>query len=305
MQLNNAMARLHDSANKDGPRHMIRTPSGKMISKATAVIMLKELFLTGGRELSKDRLKRIEQCASSSQKINQQLVEHNGSHLELFQDVCIAFDDGPGTNVRAEFGRIQKIVSRVGKRSHLMLSAVPLNNIPVGLELRFKFYTRIGQSLTFKYSSKPDLNRYPAKSVIMIVAFEYDQKNDTYILSENQWEEINSELRKVQHDINSARRFSQRTSQKRKQRHKREALAIKNDHRSRYRSDARSMRRSRRQRSEKRMGTVTNTSTSKNDTALQVGMKVRLYHEVSHNPTHTHATCSINVPKFSHTCIHN
>ncbi len=80
-----------------------------MISKVTAVIMLKELFLTGGKEF---RLRRIEQCAASSQIINQQLVEHDGSQLELYQDVCMALDDGPGTKVRPEFSQIQKMVSR-------------------------------------------------------------------------------------------------------------------------------------------------------------------------------------------------
>ena len=142
-QLTDAVERLHDSVNTDSttPRRMIRTPSGKLISKSTAVIMLKEMFLIGS-ELSKDRLKRIEQCAASSQIVNQQLVEHDGTHLELFQDVAMAFDDGPNTSIRVEFGRIQKLVSCQNKRVSLRLSSVPLDNVPNGLEVRLRFYQR-------------------------------------------------------------------------------------------------------------------------------------------------------------------
>ena len=228
--------------------------------------------------MSKDRLRRIEQCAASSQIVNQQLVEHDGSQLELFQDVCMAFDGGPDTNVRPEFGRIQKLVSCNGNRSHLMLSAVPLDDVPAGLELRCRFYKRVGESMTFKYSGKPDLNRYSAKSVIMIVHFEYDQRNDDYILSDSQWEDINSELRKLQTDITAAKKSSQKVSKKRNQRHKQEARDLQNDRNARYRADSATMRRSRRQRSEMRMQTV--TQTAEKDTAFQVGMRVRLFHEV-------------------------
>ena len=313
LQLNNAVARLHDSVNEDdedAPRHMIQTPSGKKISKATAVIMLKELYLAGSKELSKDRLRRIEQCAASSQIINQQLVEHDGSHLELFQDVCMAFDDGPDTNLRPEFGRIQKLVVN-SKRTYLRLSAVPLDDVPAGLELRCRFYKRVGESLTFKYSGKPDLNRYSAKSVIMIVHFKYDQRNDNYILSDSQWEDINSELRKLRADMISSNKSSKRTSQKRKQRHIQEARDIQKDATSRYRSDSTTMRRSRRQRSKKRMGTVTHTD--ENDTQFRVGMRVRLFHEVSthtliythvHSRAITHTHHTITHTRRAHTTMH-
>ena len=133
-QLDGAIARLHDSVLHDTPRRMIHTPSGKLISKSTAVSMLTDMFGTS-KELSKDRLRRIEQCAGSSHAINEQLVEHDGVNLELFQDVAMAFDDGPRTPIRVEFGRIQKIVNRTNKRTHLRLSSVPLDNVPISLEV--------------------------------------------------------------------------------------------------------------------------------------------------------------------------
>ena len=91
---------------------MIEAPSGKLISKATAVLMLKEACIHGVK-LSKDRLSRIEQCAVSATRCAEQLdARHHGTQqLELFQDVALAFNDGP-TGLHVEFGRIQKMVTR-------------------------------------------------------------------------------------------------------------------------------------------------------------------------------------------------
>lgn len=276
------MGRLHDSVHPDGPRHMIRTPSGKLISKSTAVVMLKEAFLHES-SMSKDRLKRIEQCASFASTINQQLVEHDGRCLELFQDIALAFDDGPGTPIRAEYGRIQKIVSGSSSRSHLVLASVPLNDKSMTYTVRCKFYERVeGTTTSFKYGGvKPDVKRYSVESILTIVDFIYDKDNDTYNLSAEQHENINAELRKLQSSKRKGVRsalVSQRESQRRKRQHKREARDLANDHRKRYRSTRQSMTTTRRQRAAQRTGAI--TVDNANSVELAIGMRVRLYHEV-------------------------
>ena len=209
---------------------MIRTPNGKLISKTTAVTMLKEMHLSG-TDLSKDRLKRIEQCAAASTRMTQQLVEHNGTHLEMFQDVAIAFDDGPTTPVRVELGRIQKLVSCVGKRSRLVLTSVPLEKIN-GIEVRCRFYERVGR-LAFKYCAQPDDKRYSAQSILMVVELKYHASEEQYTLTDLQWEDIQSELRKLQTSTARAKRVSQRVRKQRQERHRQEARAIQLDRRAR------------------------------------------------------------------------
>ena len=62
---------------------MIKTPGGKLISKNTAVIMLNEFFTAtnGKAALSKDRLRRIEQCATRSREYMSTVEEHGGKFI--------------------------------------------------------------------------------------------------------------------------------------------------------------------------------------------------------------------------------
>ena len=63
-------------------RHMIKTPSGNWISKSSAVVMLRELWINAGKKpLSADRLKRIEQCARTMQEYRDSVEEHGGDYL--------------------------------------------------------------------------------------------------------------------------------------------------------------------------------------------------------------------------------
>ena len=56
--------------------HVIKTPSGRLISKVTAVCMLREAFDDNG-VISKDRLTRIQQCAWRARMYVTALSEHD------------------------------------------------------------------------------------------------------------------------------------------------------------------------------------------------------------------------------------
>ena len=79
--LENAVASLHDdvaATQPDDYKHKIKTPSGKWISKTTAVIMLRELITGDQKKVSADRLRRIEQCASVAASYTKTVLEHGG-----------------------------------------------------------------------------------------------------------------------------------------------------------------------------------------------------------------------------------
>ena len=98
MLLENAVASIHDDVvNEDStadltddltaadtptsrPKHMIMCPSGKWISKTTAVIMLRELMTGKVKKISADRLRRIEQCATVAAEYTKSVEEHGGSY---------------------------------------------------------------------------------------------------------------------------------------------------------------------------------------------------------------------------------
>ena len=283
-QLDHAMHTIHDAVNPHAHRRMIKTPSGKLISKTTAVMMLQEL-LVSGVSLSKDRLRRIEQCAGASTTSAHQLVDHDGTHLDLFQDIAMVFDDGPGTPLYAEFGRVQKMVIRnsSGKRTHLRLTAIPFDSLPAGLEIRCRFYKKIrghqrGEH-AFRYSVKPDVKRYAGNTILMMVHFQYDQDTKIYTLPDDQYQDVNKRIRALE-DSRKDRGTSARGKQ-RADKHMQEAREIEGDRRSRYRGDTATMTQTRRERAARRTGTRRTVNEQTDRTPLQVGMRVRLYHEVS------------------------
>ena len=95
---------------------------------------------------------------------------------------------------------------------------------------------RVEGSNTFKYCGKPDVKRYSAQSIMMVVHFAYDHKRDVYSLDESQLDDINSELRKLQSVRRKSKSKSVRVSQKRRSRHKQEARDLQNDRSVQYRS---------------------------------------------------------------------
>ena len=99
-QLDYALDTIRDAVDNNGvetgtKKHMIQTPNGKSLSKETAICMLREAFDSNGK-VSKDRLKRIVQCAQRAREDVSRLPEHDGSSLELHKDVALAFDPGQG-----------------------------------------------------------------------------------------------------------------------------------------------------------------------------------------------------------------
>ena len=78
-----------DDVSGTSTRHRIKTPNGRWLSKETAVVMLREAFDCDGK-ISKDRLKRIVQCAQRSQQDVSHLPEFDGDSIELHKDVALA-----------------------------------------------------------------------------------------------------------------------------------------------------------------------------------------------------------------------
>ena len=77
-----------DTAGEEVPTHMIKTPNGRVISKTTAVCMLREAFDSNG-VISKDRLTRIQQCAQRAKMDVSGLSEHDEDlQLELATQGC-------------------------------------------------------------------------------------------------------------------------------------------------------------------------------------------------------------------------
>ena len=221
--------------------------------------MLNEDLVRGGT-LSKDRLRRIEQCAVASNACTAQLENHEDTHLELFQDVAMAFDGGAaGGNLHVEFGRIQKMVTRgtgKSKKSHLRLFAVSFENLPVGLQVRCRFYEKTQGLRTYRYSIKPDVKRYEANTILAIVHFTYNQSSDTYTLCDDQYKHVMSELRRLEGVRKSKRRATRTTTT---------TIADNPYKRTTFRSRPDSSRRHQPQTKGRK---------------LEVGMRVRLQHEV-------------------------
>ena len=181
-------------------RHMIRTPSGKFISKETAICMLREAFDTDGK-ISKDRLRRIVQCAQRSQQDVACLVDHDGDSLELHKDIALAFDPGDGGDYQLWFGRVQKmvIVSATGRRT-LKLMSIPVSNMPEGLSVMCTYYSKVPRRpRVYRYGSRQlETSLYHTTSVLCVVHFDYNHNDDTYTLSREQWTHVREELKRLQ-----------------------------------------------------------------------------------------------------------
>ena len=129
-------------------RHMIKTPSGKFLSKETAICMLREQFDSDGK-ISKDRLQRIVQCAQRSRQDVSQLTEFDEDSIELHKDVALAFDPGQGRPFELWFGRIKKmvVVNASGRRS-LRLLSLSVDNMPDGLSVMCTYYSKVPAKTT-------------------------------------------------------------------------------------------------------------------------------------------------------------
>ena len=182
------------------PSHMIKTPNGRLISKTTAVCMLREAFDNSG-VLSKDRLTRIQQCAQRARMDVTALSEHDEDlQLELHKDVAFAFETSPDSPLKLWFGRVQKIVvlSPTGRRS-LRLGSIPLDNLPDGLSVMCNYYDKIPRrTRSYRYVPKcVEPKFYSATSIICVVQFDYDVDNQIYTLSSEQWKHIQTELTRL------------------------------------------------------------------------------------------------------------
>ena len=205
MQMDNAINAIRQCVENDvaDPDHMIRTPNNKLISKETAICMLREAFDTDGK-ISKDRLKRIVQCASRSQQDVTELdVDEDDTNLELHKDVALSFDAGDGGPLQLWFGRVQKMVVRsaTGRRT-LRLGSIPLDNRPEGLMVMCNYYDKVPRRpRTYRYGARAlEVSFYPASSIICVVHFDYNTTSRTYTVPIDQWNHIRSELRRLQNN---------------------------------------------------------------------------------------------------------
>ena len=189
-----------DTTSDEVPSHMIKTPNGRLISKTTAVCMLREAFDDNG-VISKDRLTRIQQCAQRARVDVTALSEHDEDlQLELHKDVAFAFETSPDSPLKLWFGRVQKMVilSPTGRRS-LRLGSIPLDKLPDGLSVMCNYYDKIPRrTRSYRYVPKcAEPKFYSATSIICVVQFDYDVDNQIYKLSSEQWKHIQTELTRL------------------------------------------------------------------------------------------------------------
>ena len=190
-----------DDSAGEVPTHMIKTPNGRLISKATAVCMLREAFDSNG-VISKDRLTRIQQCAQRAKMDVTGLSEHDEDlQLELHKDVALAFDKGDGSPLELWFGRVQKIVTitATGRRT-LRLTSIPLDRLPDGLSVMCTYYDKVPRRVrSYRYGVRgAETKFYSGSSIISVVQFDYNPDNQIYKLSTDQWEHIQNELNRLE-----------------------------------------------------------------------------------------------------------
>ena len=198
--LNSIRQTVENESTETDPVHMIRTPNNRLISKETAICMLREAFDHEGK-LSKDRLKRIIQCAQKSvQNVDALTEEDDDTALELHKDIALSFDAGDGQPLQLWFGRVQKmvVVSDTGRRT-LRLSSIPLENKPAGLTVMCNYYEKVPRRpRTYRYGTAPlETNLYSASSIICVVHFDYNPTHRTYTVPIEQWNHIRSELNRL------------------------------------------------------------------------------------------------------------
>ena len=183
-----------------GCQHKIKTPNGRWLSKETAICMLREAFDADGK-ISKDRLKRIVQCAQRSRQNVSHLPEFDDESIELHKDVALAFDPGEGKALELWFGRVKKmvVVGANGRRS-LRLMSIPIDNMPEGLSVMCTYYSKVPRRpRTYRYGTTPlETDLYHTTSVLCVVNFDYNPRDDTYLLSREQWTHITTELKRLQ-----------------------------------------------------------------------------------------------------------
>lgn len=191
-----------DDDDEEIPTHMIKTPNGRVISKVTAVCMLREAFDDHGN-ISKDRLTRILQCAQRSRMDVSGLSEYDEDlALENHKDVALAFNkDEDDSALSLWFGRVQKIVTRsaTGRRT-LRLNSIPLDKLPDDLSVMCTYYDKVPRRVrTYRYGRRGvETQFYPGSSIICVVKFEYNSSDQTYKLSLDQWTHIRQELQRLQ-----------------------------------------------------------------------------------------------------------
>lgn len=130
---------------------------------------------------------------------------NTGTKLEMFQDVAMAFENDDGTK-SLWFGRLQKLLLARTYRSRttrkVLLDAVPINDLPEGLQVMARYYTAVPRKRrTFKYGVAadcgPEAKAYNASCVLHVVEFDYNSDRDEYTLDRGQWDIVQTKLRSI------------------------------------------------------------------------------------------------------------
>ena len=113
----------------------------------------------------------------------------------------MAFEDGEG-RLKLWFARVQKILSKRGKGRKLILSAVDLDNVPAGLQVKVHFYSPVPRKRrTYKYRSAGrvslELESYPVTAILYIVHFDYNATRDEYTLQLDEWRGVQDRLKEL------------------------------------------------------------------------------------------------------------
>ena len=91
------------------------------------------------------------------------------------------------------------VVNASGRRS-LRLLSLSVDNMPDGLSVMCTYYSKVPRRpRTYRYGTDTvESDLYHATSILCVVNFDYNPRDDTYVLSREQWTHIRNELKRLQ-----------------------------------------------------------------------------------------------------------
>ena len=273
-QFEYASCLLHDAASPSKPNSLLTLPNGNQISKRSAIVKLREAH-GQDQTISKTRLKRIEQLAASAKQQVDTCGEMVGDKFELHDNLAFAVKDR-GVMV-LKFARVKKMVATHNGRQNDKIYAISLEDLPEDLRFVVQVYKHV-RGKTFSYEDD-SLREYKQTDVLGHASMEFDAETGEFNISPEDYQHFNSEIEKRRLAMVKRGKRSQAASARRRKQHQQEARAVQLDRRDRYRGTTTKMSETRQTRAANRMGTTTTTNHEKGR-KLEIGMRVRLFHEV-------------------------
>ena len=275
-QFEYAACLLRDESSPEKPNSLLTLPTGCQISKRSAVVKLREAY-GQDKSISRTRLQRIEQLAASAKQEVDKCGSMVGEKFELHDNLAFAIK-GTGSTVQLRFGRVKKMVATTNGRQSDKIYAIPADDAPTDLVFVLQLYKTVRPSeTTFAYNDSPP-QEINAENILGHVCMQFNNDTGEFTIDREDFISFNGQVQAMQEDLRRKNERRVRIGAQRQDRHRQEARALARDRSSRYRDDTSTMTLTRRERASKRTGTtILHTERGR---ALEVGMCVRLYHEV-------------------------